>query len=130
MVRFRRAVGALCLSLASAGLHAQTEVPAMKQCQLERSVARHAEFEIELPRAGTTGYEWFVELPDGEGGPRLLSQGLRTEPPVPGRVGEPVRQWWRFKAGADDAELNFYLHPSWSGKGDASEQCRVEIHVH
>jgi len=82
---------------------------------------------IELPAKGGTGYSWAA----AETFPpylKLLDQTTRqlTE----GRVGGPVMQVWRFKAGRPGAgEINLAFFRPWEGVGTAVDHFRLKLQV-
>lgn len=88
---------------------------------------------IELPAKGGTGYSWAAEatfppcLKLLDQSTRQLTEG-RQGGPV--RVGGPVMQVWRFKAGQPGTcEINMAYFRPWEGVGKAVDHFRLKLHI-
>jgi predicted secreted protein len=82
---------------------------------------------IELPAKGGTGYSWAAE---GTCPPYLKLLDQTTRQLTEGRVGGPVMQVWRFKAGQPGTcEINMAYFRPWEGVGKAVDHFRLKLQI-
>lgn len=110
-----------------AGSMSEAQGSMSSSCEFARVYQSNSVVGLQTESPGAAGYQWFPELPQNV---RLIEMGVLPPSSLPGSVGAPATQWWRFEianGSTKQTTVDFFLYQVLEGKEKAIRHCAVEL---